>query len=88
MAEKTPDSIIVESEGSLRKIIATFTTNDIDDDDTWVSGIKSAIDWDVHTSIDGPQDCTIDAYDATTGTFTFGSAANQTGRVTVWCRGY
>lgn len=88
MAAKTPDSVRVYNVGNLRKIVATFTTNDIDDNDTWASGIKSAIDWDVHTSIDGPQDTTIDSYTAATGTFTFASAANQTGRVVVWARGY
>jgi len=88
MAEKTPDSVTSSNVGNLRLIVATFTTNDIDDNDTWVSGIKSAIAWDVQTSIDGPQDTTIDLYTASTGTFRFASAANQTGRVAVWARGY
>jgi len=86
MAAKTPSSVRVLSSGDMRHIIATFT--DIDDNDTWASGIKSALDWDVHTSIDGPQDCTVDNYAAATGTFTFASAANQTGRLSIWCRGY
>ncbi len=88
MAEKTPDSVVVNNVGNLRQIIATFETNDIDDNDTWVSGIKSALTWDVQTSVDGPQDCTIDLYTAATGTFRFASAASQTGRVVVWARGY
>jgi len=88
MAIKTPDSVRVNNVGNLRHIVATFSTNDIDDNDTWASGIKSAIDWDIHTSIDGPQDCTVDNYAAATGTFTFASAANQTGRLVIWARGY
>ena len=87
MAIKTPDSITRESCGDLIKFTATFSSTDIDDNDTWVSGIRSAIDWDVHTSVDGPQDCTIDNYDATTGTFRFASAASQTARVSVWAKG-
>lgn len=85
MPERTPTVVTRESCGDLIKFTATFT--DIDDNDTWVSGIRSAIDWDVHTSIDGPQNCTIDNYDATTGTFRFSSAANQTARVSVWAKG-
>jgi len=88
MAAKTPDSVVVESVGNLRKITATFSTNDIDDNDTWTSGIRSAVAWDVHTSIDGASDTAVDAYDATDGKFTFGSAANQTGRLVIWARGY
>jgi len=87
MAAKTPDSITRESCGDLIKFTAVFTTNDIDDNDTWASGIRSAIDWDVHTSIDGPQDCTIDDYDNETGIFTFASASSQTARVCVWAKG-
>lgn len=88
MAEKTPDSVRVINNGSTRTIIATFETANIDDDDTWVSGIKSALHWDFESSIDGPQDCTVDAYTASTGTFTFASAADQTGRLVVTSRGY
>jgi len=87
-ADKTPDSVIVENIGSLTLTIATFTTNDIDDNDTWTPGIKSAVCYGVEPTIDGPQDTCIDAYDTTLGRFTFGSAANQTAKVWVMHRGY
>ena len=56
MAVKTPDTVITENVGSLMLSIATFSSNDIDDNDTWASGIRSAVAWDVQQSIDGPQD--------------------------------
>lgn len=43
MAAKTPVSILRESLGSLTLHIATFTTNDIDDADTWASGIPGIV---------------------------------------------
>lgn len=43
MAAKTPDSVIRESLGSLTLHIATFSTNDIDDADTWTSGINGVL---------------------------------------------
>lgn len=92
MAAKTPTTVVVENLGSLKLVIANFdgtvSSNDIDDNDTWASGIKGALSYWVSSTIDGPQDCTIDAYDRTTGTFTFGSAANQTAFVHVLCRDY
>jgi len=88
MPEKTPDNVTVESAGSLRMVIATYETANIDDDDFWTSGIKSATDWDFEPSTEGPQDVTVDAYDKSNGRFTFASAANQTGRFVVWCKAY
>jgi len=43
MAAKTPDSVAIENTGSSTIHIATFSTNDIDDGDTWASGIKNII---------------------------------------------
>lgn len=86
MAAITPATIEVHNVGDLKFTIATFTT--IADNDTWASGIKSAVAWPVQSTIDGPQDCTIDAYDRTTGTFTFGSAAAQSGKVLVFSLDY
>jgi len=43
MPAKTPDSIFRESLGSLTLHVATFTTTNIDDDDTWASGIPSVV---------------------------------------------
>ncbi len=90
MAAKLPTSIRKESLGSLTLIIANFdgtvSSNDIDDNDTWATGITSIVGWPiVQSTIDGPQDCTIDAV-ATDGTLTFASAANQTAYVYVLCK--
>ncbi len=43
MAAKTPVSVIRENVGSLTLHIATFTTNDLDDGDTWTSGINGVL---------------------------------------------
>lgn len=43
MAAKTPDSIVRESMGSKTLFIATFSTNDIDDGDTWATGLGTNI---------------------------------------------
>ncbi len=92
MAAKLPTSVNRISVGDKFLTVALFdgtvSSNDIDDNDTWASGIKSAVSWHVGPTIDGPQDCTIDAYDRSTGTFTFGSAANQTAFVFVYSYGY
>jgi hypothetical protein len=91
MAAKVPTTVQRHNVGSLSLVIADFdntvASNDIDDNDTWVSGITQAVGWVVQPTIDGPSDCTIDAYDAATGTFTFGSAASQTAKVFVFCKG-
>jgi hypothetical protein len=89
MAAKTPDTVFTSNIGNLKMTIANFSTaGSLDDDDTWASGIKSAVFYICSSTIDGPQDLTIDAYDATTGTFTFGAADNQTGFVMVLSRDY
>jgi len=86
MAAKTPDSVRVENIGSLRLIIAKFVTNDIDDNDTWASGVDEIVGWPIVQSIlDGPQDCTVDAISG--GTLTFGSAANQQAYVYILAKG-
>lgn len=87
MAAKLPTTVQTHSLGNLKLTIALFdgtvSSNDIDDNDTWASGIKSAVGYIVQSTIDGPQDCTIDLYVASTGVFTFASAANQTAYVYV-----
>jgi len=88
MAEKAPNTIRVDNCGSLKKITATYSTTDIDDNDYWTSGISSALDWDVHIGTEGPNDCTVDSYTASTGKFVFASVGSVTGRFIVWCKGY
>ena len=43
MAAITPDSIVEESMGSLKLLIANFETTLIDTDDTWASGLGDTI---------------------------------------------
>ena len=93
MAAKLPTTIRNENLGSLKLIIANFdgtvSSNDIDDNDTWATGITSIIGWPiVQSTIDGPQDCTVDAVDFATGTITFASAANQTAMVYILCKDF
>lgn len=90
MAAKTPTSITKHNLGSLTLLIAKFetaSTNDIDDNDTWASGITTMVCYPiVQPILDGPQDCTIDAVDFATGDITFASAADQLAHVFVLCR--
>lgn len=92
MAAKLPTTIKTYNLGNIYMSVADFdgtvSSNDIDDDDTWASGLKSAVAWHVSSTIDGPQDCTIDAYTQSTGTFTFGSASAQTAQVFVYHLGF
>lgn len=82
---RTPTNFQVHNIGSLKKVLATFS--DIDDNDTVVYP-KSGQSWDVHHSIDGPQDTSVDAYTRSTGTLTFSSEASATGRVNMFCKDY
>ena len=83
MAAKVPTTLTKQNWGSVNVLMANFdgtvASNDIDDNDTWASGVKlgKIVGYIVQSTIDGPQDCTIDAIDAD-GVCTFGSAANQT----------
>ena len=78
MAAKTPDSIKTHNLGDLKLTIATFVTADIDDNDTWESGIKSAIGyWWVGIG-DNCYDVSVTS--VSDGTFTFDSAGTHTGK--------
>jgi bacillopeptidase F (M6 metalloprotease family) len=88
MAAKLPTSIIVENLGSAKLVIASFdgtvSSNDIDNADTWASGIKAPIGyWATATS--GTTNA-IAITGVSTGTFTFGSSGNITGTVFVLCK--
>jgi len=85
MATLRTPTLSVHNIGSLKKVIATFA--DIDDNDTVVYP-KSGQSWDVHHSIDGPQDTSVDNYARGTGTMTFSSDANKTGRLNTFCKDY
>ncbi len=89
MAAKTPDSVITESLGSLTLKIATFSTNDIDDGDTWDTGLSGKIVGYWANATDDPTqtkegiDCSESA-----GVITFNTGEdNRTGMVYVLVKG-
>ena len=90
MAAKTPDSVVIENVGSLTLSIATFSTNDIDDTDTWTSKIPSIVGYWGNLTDDGTQ--TKEGIDialttASTGLLTFSvGEANRTGLIYVLSR--
>jgi hypothetical protein len=45
MAAKTPDAIYQDNLGSVNLIRATFGSTNIDDADTWTSGITGIVDY-------------------------------------------
>jgi hypothetical protein len=79
MAAKTPSSIQRHSLGDLKLTIATFA--DIDDNDTWDSGIKSAIGYWWGGTADNGYDVQVTS--VTDGQFLFDSAANMAGKLYV-----
>lgn len=84
MAAKTPDNVRTHNFGQNTLYVATFSTNDIDDGDTWASAITSAIAWWGNLTDDGTQEKEgLDiGYAQTTGSFTFyTSENNRTGLV-------
>jgi hypothetical protein len=87
MAAKTPDSIIQENAGTFKMHIATFSTNDIDDADTWASAIPNVVGFWVNATDDPTQ--TKEGIDVgeSSGTFTFYTGeANRQGMLYVLSR--
>jgi len=87
MAAKTPDSVLRENLGSLTLHIATFSTSDIDDGDTWTSKIPGIVGYWGNLTDDGTQtkegiDITLTT--AATGVMTFNVGEdNRTGVIYV-----
>ena len=88
MAAKIPTTIRRENLGSINLLIADFDgtveSNDIDDNDTWATGLGTRIighPW-IAISSEGPNDCTVDGI--ASGTLTFSAAASTTGTVYVF----
>jgi len=79
MAAKTPSSLLVHNLGSAKLTIATFA--DIDDNDTWDSGIKSAVGYWWGGTADNGYDVQVTS--VTDGQFLFDSAANMAGKLYV-----
>lgn len=85
MAAKVPTTLTKENWGSVNVLIAAFdgtvSSNDIDDDDTWASGVKASKivgkPWLAQTS-EGPNDCSVTDIDAN-GVLTFSAASATTG---------
>ena len=91
MAVKVPTTIYQESLGSLKLIIANFdgtvSSNDIDDGDTWASGINGIVGYWCNLTYNGTQ--TKEGCDVTlsTSTFTFNVGEdNKTGILYVLCK--
>jgi hypothetical protein len=91
MPAKTADSILTENWGSLVLRIATFSTNDIDDGDTWASGIPYPLGYwgnltdDPTTQTSGKIDVTLTT--SATGAFTFNTGEDdRTGMIYVLSR--
>lgn len=87
MAEKTPDSVERLSMGSQTLLVATFSTNDIDDGDTWDTGLGTNAKYVWANGTDDPTqtkegiDCSLSS-----GTITFSVGEdNRTGWVFVIC---
>ncbi len=82
MASKVPDSILKVNAGSHTLLICTFVTNDIDDNDTWASGMKGVVGTWWGGIGDNSFDVQVTSIDSD-GLFTFDSASNMTGRLYV-----
>lgn len=81
MAALTADSVIRESMGSLTLHIATFITNDIDDADTWASGIPGIVAvW--SNTIDNPTSTTDTALNVSISNLATGQVTFFAGEVT------
>lgn len=87
MAAKTPDSINEYNVGELRLLVAKFITSDIDDNDTWASGIKSIIGVPIWQGV-GDNGYDVQITSISDGTITFDAAANSTGYLFIFARGY
>ena len=76
MAAKTPDRVDRTSLGATTLLVATFETNDIDQDDTWTSGLlrEPVLGWwsqRLEAAGDDGKEGVAIAYAPTTGIFTF-----------------
>lgn len=83
MASKVPDSIKQEQLGTVRLILARYSSTNLDDTDTWASGIKGIVDaFFTPDSTTGVIACAVSG-----STITFAaSAANQTGTLHILAR--
>ena len=91
MAAKTPDTIIRESLGKLKLHICDFTTTNIDNEDTYASGITSIVGEPIFAvSVDptsqGDENCNV-VTTTSTGSIEFHSPQdNLTGTLYIYSR--
>jgi hypothetical protein len=79
MAAKSPDNIYEENLGSLKLIRAVYSTTNVDDADTWASGIVGIVDhWFSSQSNPGTQTSAGTNVAQSSGTFTFYPASDNT----------
>ena len=71
MAEKTPDSIIRESLGSLTLLIGKYSSTNVDDGDTYPSGLSNVVDQWFNATKDVTQGGEGMNVSESSGTFTF-----------------
>jgi len=80
MAAKTPDSIVIENVGSLTLRVCTFSTSDIDNGDTYTSGLEGVVGYWVQQTDDAGDTQFGIAVTEASGVFTFQTdEANKTG---------
>ena len=80
MAEKSADSITkLGSIGDWSIYLAVFSDNDLDDNDTWDTGLQTVPFHFCQQTTEGPDDFCFDANSA--GTLTYAGKANNTGYV-------
>lgn len=78
MAAKTPTKLYRESAGSMTRVVAVFDgTNDIDDGDTWTTGVPQIVTYWANGTDDPTQ--TSEAIDVTLTTAETGKLTFNTG---------
>jgi len=88
MAAKTPDSIIRESLGSLTLLICPFETANIDNEDTYTSGLNHVVDKWFNASKNPTQGGEGMNVSESAGVFTFNAPENDvTGTLFILTRG-
>lgn len=83
MAAKTPDSVSQENLGSVRLVLGTFSTTNLDNADTYTTNLTGLIKaWFEPSTTTGVVGCNISS-----GVITFAcSADNQVGTLYMLCR--
>lgn len=87
MAAKTPDSIIRENVGSLNLLICDFSTTNIDNEDTYATGLPNIVGCWFNASLDPTQGGEGMNIAESSGTLTFHAPENNvTGKLFILTR--